>query len=246
MINPQILRFAIHRSMIINANHRLHPMVKARKVTELRTLARISTRSQRVEPITTRQLVEALFFYGDGRRPDDPANLHPTVKPLLDGMVDAGWAPDDSREWVKGPLVDVVDGWDRRLPKGMVRVEFTWRPAWTPQRIQLSRRKGYRKPEGAIVVSRPSKWGNPFRAVPRLRGWAVIDENGVDYPLFYNARIGAHLRAVDLFREFVLPTLDLEPLRGHDLCCWCPITDQHGTRIPCHADAILDALQEQA
>lgn len=31
-----------------------------------------------------------------------------------------------------------------------------------PQRIQLSRRKGYRKPEGAVVVARPSKWGNPF------------------------------------------------------------------------------------
>lgn len=27
-----------------------------------------------------------------------------------------------------------------------------------PVRIQLSRKKGYRKPEGVIVVSRPSKW----------------------------------------------------------------------------------------
>lgn len=32
----------------------------------------------------------------------------------------------------------------------------------SPQRIQLSRRKGWRKPDGAIVVARPSKWGNPF------------------------------------------------------------------------------------
>jgi hypothetical protein len=32
-----------------------------------------------------------------------------------------------------------------------------------PERIQLRRTKGYRKPEGAVVVSRPSKWGNPFR-----------------------------------------------------------------------------------
>jgi hypothetical protein len=31
-----------------------------------------------------------------------------------------------------------------------------------PQRIQLSREKGWRKPEGTVVVSRPSKWGNPF------------------------------------------------------------------------------------
>ncbi|MFA4050644.1 DUF4326 domain-containing protein [Mycobacteroides chelonae] len=32
-----------------------------------------------------------------------------------------------------------------------------------PERIQLHRTKGWRKPEGAIVVSRPSRWGNPFR-----------------------------------------------------------------------------------
>ena len=31
-----------------------------------------------------------------------------------------------------------------------------------PKRIQLSRTKGWRKPEGAVVVSRPTKWGNPF------------------------------------------------------------------------------------
>lgn len=31
-----------------------------------------------------------------------------------------------------------------------------------PQRIQLRRTKGWRKPPGAVVVSRPSKWGNPF------------------------------------------------------------------------------------
>ena len=32
----------------------------------------------------------------------------------------------------------------------------------SPQRIQLRRTKGWRKPEGAIVVARPGKWGNPF------------------------------------------------------------------------------------
>lgn len=32
----------------------------------------------------------------------------------------------------------------------------------SPQRIQLSRAKGWRKPENTVVVARPSKWGNPF------------------------------------------------------------------------------------
>lgn len=40
----------------------------------------------------------------------------------------------------------------------------------TPQRIQLSRKKGYRKPEGAIVVARPSKWGNPFKVGDEMGG----------------------------------------------------------------------------
>lgn len=30
------------------------------------------------------------------------------------------------------------------------------------ERIRLERVKGYRKPAGAVVVARPSKWGNPF------------------------------------------------------------------------------------
>lgn len=32
-----------------------------------------------------------------------------------------------------------------------------------PQRIQRQRTKGWRMPDGAIYVGRPTKWGNPFR-----------------------------------------------------------------------------------
>lgn len=32
-----------------------------------------------------------------------------------------------------------------------------------PRRIQLSRRKGWRMPDGAVSVARPTRWGNPFR-----------------------------------------------------------------------------------
>jgi hypothetical protein len=31
-----------------------------------------------------------------------------------------------------------------------------------PKRIQRQRAKGWRMPEGAIYVGRPSQWGNPF------------------------------------------------------------------------------------
>jgi hypothetical protein len=33
-----------------------------------------------------------------------------------------------------------------------------------PKRIQLRRAKGWKKPAGAVVVARPTKWGNPFKA----------------------------------------------------------------------------------
>jgi hypothetical protein len=34
--------------------------------------------------------------------------------------------------------------------------------AVTPRRVQLSRKPGWRKPPGAVVVSRPTRWGNPY------------------------------------------------------------------------------------
>lgn len=48
-----------------------------------------------------------------------------------------------------------------------------------PERIQLRRTKGWQKPQGAIVVSRPSKWGNPF-AIGSSSGLARVP--AVHYP----------------------------------------------------------------
>lgn len=33
-----------------------------------------------------------------------------------------------------------------------------------PKRIQRQRRAGWRMPEGAVYVGRPTKWGNPLRS----------------------------------------------------------------------------------
>ena len=112
-----------------------------------------------------------------------------------------------------------------------------------PQRIQLRRSKGWRKPEGAIVVSRPSKWGNRYRVVvsghhpadgsPR---WSGRHDWETDYPMV-PTRAEAAQRAVDGFRADVAAGRikgNLADLRGKDLCCWCPL-DQ-----PCHADVLLE------
>jgi Domain of unknown function (DUF4326) len=91
-----------------------------------------------------------------------------------------------------------------------------------PTRIRLRRTRGWRKPEGAVVVSRPTVWANPF-AVPPLT------------PL-------ARARAVDQYERWLDAGTDpaavhildhIHLLTGRDLACWCPL-DQ-----PCHADVLL-------
>jgi hypothetical protein len=114
-----------------------------------------------------------------------------------------------------------------------------------PERIQLRRTKDWRKPEGAIVVARPSKWGNPFpveefgreRSVAMYRNlilgiWNPRLLDDLDDPALARAyvanekwrrRIGGHPLEAARFE-----------LAAHDLACWCPL-DQ-----PCHADVLLE------
>lgn len=87
-----------------------------------------------------------------------------------------------------------------------------------PQRIQLRRTKGWRKPDGAVVVARPTRWGNPFPVIDGDRDFAVV---------LYRSWLTVHPDARSL-RD------DLDSLRGKDLACWCPL-DQ-----PCHADILLE------
>jgi hypothetical protein len=94
-------------------------------------------------------------------------------------------------------------------------------------RLQLSRRKGFdlqktsRGKNGllAVVVSRPSKWGNP-------------------YPL------GEYDRptSLALFRRYLTKAirdghLDLLELRGRNVACWCKLSDA------CHGDILLEFVK---
>jgi Domain of unknown function (DUF4326) len=109
-----------------------------------------------------------------------------------------------------------------------------------PKRIQLRRTAGWRKPEGAIVVSRPSKWGNPYRI--RFANLVVDQRFGHEYSCAQGEARGV---AVRHFREdlvnwrlsFDLDDVERE-LSGHDLACWCAL-DQ-----PCHADVLLELANE--
>lgn len=60
-----------------------------------------------------------------------------------------------------------------------------------PRRIQLRRTKGWRKPEGAVSVARPTKWGNPFKLAERTALARVPAIDFPDQPWEYEGRISA-------------------------------------------------------
>lgn len=114
-------------------------------------------------------------------------------------------------------------------------------PMDEPQRIQLKRTRGWRKPEGAVVVSRPSKWGNEFRALRVGVGlYAVCSRVPREWDPCFQSYEAALKHATDCFRRALLDDwLDFSvkdvrrELRGKSLCCWCPLGH------PCHADVLL-------
>lgn len=124
-----------------------------------------------------------------------------------------------------------------------------------PKRIQRKRTKGWRMPEGAVYVGRPSKWGNPFTVTNGHRqGWLVWDDRDrlgwVDYETSggfmdsfqtqaeaVETSVATHsvwLRAIVRSKDEKDPLADIAELAGRDLACWCPL-DQ-----PCHADVLLE------
>lgn len=109
-----------------------------------------------------------------------------------------------------------------------------------PERIRLRRSKGWRLPPGAIVVARPTRWGNPFTmkdatkaglptSVAEARRLAVAAfaswfTDGPSSPQWSEDDRGRW--------EWMHDHLD--ELAGHDLACWCPLDE------PCHAEVLLE------
>lgn len=122
-----------------------------------------------------------------------------------------------------------------------------------PKRVQRKRIRGWRMPEGAKYVGRPSRWGNPFRIYNghHLVGpawnavrmtWGHIPSSEPIYayvtsssPIHVAEAVGQFRMLMDIRRRDEPDRLCewLEPLRGHDLACWCPPG-------PCHADVLLE------
>ncbi len=117
-----------------------------------------------------------------------------------------------------------------------------------PRRIQRSRAKGWRMPEGAICVSRPNKYGNPWtwRQIAPGGPWEVRNLSRDRRECLKRTEEAARDQCIAYFREACTPpfralsgALDFDPheiarLRGKSLACWCRL-DQ-----PCHADVLLE------
>lgn len=85
-------------------------------------------------------------------------------------------------------------------------------------RVQRKRVKGWKMPPNTVYVGRPTVCGNPFE----------IGKDGRN-------------EVLRKYREWLKDRLEenpefLEPLRGKNLACWCPL-DQ-----PCHVDILLEFL----
>lgn len=102
---------------------------------------------------------------------------------------------------------------------------------------QLKRTKGWRKPPNSVVVSRPSKWGNPWVIQQTATGWRVIRPGHAETVHFDTLDAAARF-AVARFGRWVEKSTDPEAawirehvhdLAGKTLLCWCrPLH-------PCHA-----------
>lgn len=127
-----------------------------------------------------------------------------------------------------------------------------------PLRVQRRMAKGWRKPEGAVYVGRPSEWGNPFKlahipaTAPGETTWYRVYDTGNrsrilrDEPVLISdpgakylaARFAAdhfdlHTGPLGLYAYDDAKQARLLALAGRHFMCWC------GLDAPCHGDVLL-------
>jgi hypothetical protein len=103
-----------------------------------------------------------------------------------------------------------------------------------PQRIQLSRRKGWRMPANTVKVDRSTRWGNPF--VIGVHGTRAECVNLFRYLCAgYLCLTNGNGDAQKAFMAYA--KRNRWRLRGKNLACWCPLN------APCHADVLLEVAK---
>jgi hypothetical protein len=121
-----------------------------------------------------------------------------------------------------------------------------------PPRVQRRRAKGYRLQAahpGAIVVTRPGKWGNPFEVEDALDDDPTLttDQARETCARMYRRWLDGEITLTDPEligrRTWILDHID--QLAGHPLACWCPLPEP-GQADHCHADVLLDLANKPA
>lgn len=106
-------------------------------------------------------------------------------------------------------------------PRGVVSAPAPIRSK--PRRVQLSRAKGWRLPANTVVVSRPSKYSNPY----------VVGVHAPD-----------NATAVRMYTDYLAANPELveearRELAGRNLGCWCAPSQA------CHADPLLRVVNRE-
>lgn len=114
-----------------------------------------------------------------------------------------------------------------------------------PKRIQMSRQRPWRADNpDAVIVSRPSRWGNPVRwwpskPVPGAEDYTGItpdEARALEVQGFREMLADPDARAVN---EYPSDDEIVTALAGRDLACWCPLPEPGKPDI-CHAAVLLE------
>lgn len=118
-----------------------------------------------------------------------------------------------------------------------------------PKRVQMSRQHPWRAENpDAVVVARPSRWGNPFKVGGEYVTTDFFDSGDVGVLPIDDLKQAAgafhswirgefFVREFDSQRDWIIE--HIEELTGRDLACWCPLDTDDGY-YQCHADALLE------
>lgn len=128
-----------------------------------------------------------------------------------------------------------------------------------PERIQMSRQRPWRAEHpDAMIVSRPSKYGNPIRVIrERIEGqlwWRVsgspLDRNGG--PAYVDPETARYFAAQNFKWDLLngrygdnYPSIEQiqRELAGRDVACWCSIRTHRNGMYEwgyCHGDVLIE------
>lgn len=88
----------------LNANVKRHWAPNAKLVKAWRHGAHIYARQAKLPKGLQHVRIDA-YVWKNSRRQYDPHNLMPTLKPVIDGLVDYGLIPDDNTTYLAGPFI---------------------------------------------------------------------------------------------------------------------------------------------